>query len=57
MRVIVTEPRQLDPSRSREAQRANMSASFAEQHPDAMRTCYLGDGKGGEFQPGERIYP
>lgn len=42
---------------SRDAQRANMSASFAEEHPDALGTCYLGSWEDGEFQPGEENFP
>ncbi len=42
---------------SREAQQANSSASFAATHPDAMRTCYLGDLRGGTFVPGESVFP
>jgi|GEM_PF-2590966 len=40
-----------------EAYEANYSASFAEQHPNAMRTGFLGVISDGQFIPGEIFYP
>lgn len=37
--------------RTEDAQKANMSASFAERHPDAMAEGYLGVLRGGAFEP------
>ena len=42
---------------SRDAFSANFSSSFAEGHPDALRTCLLGTLLGGEFIPGESVFP
>ena len=42
---------------SRDAFSANFSSSFAEEHPDALRTCLLGTLLGAEFIPGESVFP
>ena len=42
---------------SREAFRANFSSSYAEEHPDALKTCLLGSMRGQRFTPGESVFP
>ena len=42
---------------SRDAFRAAFSSSFAEEHPDALQTCYLGKLNGAQFTPGESTFP
>jgi len=42
---------------SRDAFKANNSASFARAHPNALETCYLGGLQSGKFLPGEALYP
>ena len=42
---------------SRDAFQANFSSSFAQEHPDALRTCLLGSLKGAQFTPGESRFP
>ena len=41
---------------TKEAQKANLSASYAESHPDALREGFLGSLKDGTFLAGE-VYP
>ena len=42
---------------SRDAFKADISASFARSHPNALKTCYLGGLHSGRFLPGEVLYP
>ena len=42
---------------SRDAYEANMSSSFGKQHPDALKTCFLGSLDGALFTPGESLFP
>ena len=39
-----------------EAYKANMSSSFLNSHPDALKTGFLGSLKDGKFTSGESLY-
>ncbi len=40
-----------------DAQKANVSASFAKAHPRAMKEGFLGSLREGKFTAGEELYP
>jgi hypothetical protein len=42
---------------SEDAMHAHFSAAFAQSHPDALSTCFLGGISSGQFVAGESIYP
>ena len=42
---------------TREAYKANMSASYLREHPDALEKGFLGSLENGRFSPGEETYP
>ena len=42
---------------TREAYKANMSASYLKDHPDALRNGFLGSLENGKFTPGEKTFP
>jgi hypothetical protein len=41
---------------SEDAAKANSSSSYAAEHPDALKTCYLGSIQDGVFTPGEAAF-
>ncbi len=48
---------QLELYSTEDAYKANSSASYLKEHPDAMKRGYLGSLKDGAFTPGEKFFP
>ncbi|MBV8383051.1 MAG: tetratricopeptide repeat protein [Planctomycetaceae bacterium] len=42
---------------SKEAYKANVSASYLKQHPDALKKGFLGSIRDGQFTPGGSVFP